>query len=319
MEIARTLEALDPFAGRSVVTVGNFDGVHRGHQMVISNVLARAEELNARSVAVTFDPHPSHVLRDGPKLPLLTTTEQKLELLAATGLDTALVLPFTDDLRHWSARHFAEAVLRDRLNAVEVHEGENFRFGFGAELGIEGLTDLGHECAFAVRAYHPLLLRGEPVSSSRIRRLLTAGALPEARALLGRPHAIISTPAPGRGYGTRFAVPTINLAPSQAQLPAKGVYVTTLRIGAEPHTSRMFRGVTNVGDRPTFGAASFAVETHLFAFEPVDLDEKTPLELTFLHRLRDEQRFDDPAALRAQIGHDVRHAERFFALCARLS
>lgn len=300
------------------MTVGNFDGVHRGHRMVIANVLERARALNARAIAVTFNPHPAHVLHTETRLPLITPLPQKLALLAETGLDAVLVLPFTEELRHWTARHFAEAMLRDALHAVEVHEGENFRFGHGAEAGIDGLTALGSDCGFTVRAWHPLVLRGGPISSSRIRRLIVDGKLAQARALLGRPFSITSTPASGRGYGTRYAVPTINLAPYCDLLPVNGVYITTLRIG-ESTSARVFRGVTNAGNRPTFGADSFAVETHLFGFEPVDLTEQTPLELTFLHRIREERRFPSPEELRAQIMRDVAHAQRFFALCDRLS
>jgi riboflavin kinase / FMN adenylyltransferase len=309
MQIARSLTELGS-VDSSVVTIGNFDGVHCGHRMVIASVLKRARELNTSAVAVTFDPHPAHVLHTASRLPLITPLAEKLRLLAETGLDQVLVLPFTDELRHWTARHFAERVLRDSLHAVEVHEGETFRFGYQAEADIAGLSDLGRELGFGVKAYVPCIARGAAISSSRIRGLITAGNLHEARALLGRSFAILSTPAAGRGYGTRYAVPTINLAPYRDLLPAHGVYVTTLRIGE----GRVFRGVTNVGNRPTFGADSFAVETHLLDFEPVDLSESTPLELTFLRRLRDERKFESTEALRDQIQLDVRQALRFFAL-----
>jgi len=309
MQIARSLTELGS-VDSSVVTIGNFDGVHCGHRMVIASVLKRARELNTSAVAVTFDPHPAHVLHTASRLPLITPLAEKLRLLAETGLDQVLVLPFTDELRHWTARHFAERVLRDSLHAVEVHEGETFRFGYQAEADIAGLSDLGRELGFGVKAYVPCIARGAAISSSRIRGLITAGNLHEARALLGRSFAILSTPAAGRGYGTRYAVPTINLAPYRDLLPAHGVYVTTLRIGE----GRVFRGVTNVGNRPTFGADSFAVESHLLDFEPVDLSESTPLELTFLRRLRDERKFESTEALRDQIQLDVRQALRFFAL-----
>jgi len=309
MQIARSLTELD-FSGRSVVTIGNFDGVHCGHRMVIAAVLERARALNASAIAVTFDPHPAHVLHTASRLPLITPLEEKLRLLAETGLDQVLVLPFTDELRHWTARHFAEWVLRDALRAVEVHEGETFRFGYQAETDIAGLSELGRELGFGVKAYVPCIARGAAISSSRIRALIAAGNLHQARALLGRSFSIRSTPASGRGYGTRYAVPTINLAPYPELLPAHGVYVTTLRIGDD----RVFRGVTNVGNRPTFGADSFAVESHLLEFEPVDLSETTALELTFLRRLRAERRFESSEALRDQIQRDVRRALRFFAL-----
>jgi riboflavin kinase / FMN adenylyltransferase len=315
VKIVRSLAELDLYASPTVVTVGNFDGVHCGHRMVIASVLQRARELNAQAVAVTFDPHPAHVLHTESRLPLITPLAEKLDLLEATGLDLTLVLPFTEELRHWTARHFAERVLHEALHAVEVHEGETFRFGHQAEADIAGLSQLGREFGFNVRTYEPRLARGAAISSSRIRRLIASGNLHEARALLGRSFSVRSTPASGRGYGTRYTVPTINLAPYADLMPAHGVYITTLKIGTE----QTFRGVTNIGNRPTFGADSFAVETHLFNFEPIALDETTPLELTFLRRLRPEQRFDSPEALRAQIGRDVQHALRYFALADALS
>lgn len=314
MKIARSLAELDSFTSPAVVTVGNFDGVHCGHRMVIASVLERARELRAQAVAVTFDPHPAHVLRTDSHLPLITPVAEKLELLADTGLDLVLVLPFTEELRHWTARHFAERVLHDALHAVEVHEGETFRFGHRAEADIAGLSQFGLELGFGVRTYVPRIARGAAISSSRIRGLIAAGNLHEARALLGRSFSIRSTPAPGRGYGTRYAVPTINLAPYAELLPAHGVYITTLKVAGEP----VFRGVTNIGNRPTFGADSFAVEIHLLNFEPIALDESTPLQMMFLRRLRPERRFDSPEALRAQIGLDVQHAQRYFALADAL-
>jgi riboflavin kinase/FMN adenylyltransferase len=313
MKIARSLSEIASFNSPSVVTIGNFDGVHCGHRMVIAAVRERAQQLGVPSAAVTFDPHPAHVLRIDSRLPLITPLDHKLDLLAATGLDQILVLPFTDELRHWTARHFAETVLRDALHAVEVHEGETFRFGYNAQADIAGLSELGAELGFTVRTYEPRIARGAAISSTRIRSLIAGGNMHEARALLGRSFSVRSTPASGRGYGTRYAVPTVNLAPYPDLLPAHGVYITTLRVGSGD-SSRLFRGVTNVGNRPTFGADSFAVETHLLDFEPIDLTEQTPLEMTFLQRLRPERRFESPEALRKQIGLDVARAQRYFAL-----
>jgi len=313
LQIARSIAELASITTPSVVTIGNFDGVHCGHRMVIASVIDRAKTVNARSVAVTFHPHPAHILHDGPRLPLITPLAEKLTLLAETGLDLALVLPFDADLRLWSAQQFAQSVLAEGLHAIEVHEGETFRFGHNAEADITDLERLGQDLGFTVHAFQPFVVRGAAVSSSRIRKLIAAGALSEARALLGRSFSILSTPASGRGYGTRYAVPTINLAPYPELLPANGVYITTLRVGSGKQ-AKLFRGVTNAGNRPTFGEDSFAVETHLLDFEPIDLTESTPLELTFLHRLRDEQRFPTPEALRAQIGQDVRRTQRYFAL-----
>ena len=316
MQVARSLAELGSANVASVVTIGNFDGVHCGHQTVIAAVIARARALDARSVVVTFDPHPSHVVGNYPRTPLITPLPAKLELLAKTGLDLALVLPFTEELRLWTARQFAQRVLCNALGTLEIHEGETFRFGHQAEADIHGLARLGEEMCFRVQAYQPIVRRGAPVSSSRIRSLIQAGDVRRARALLGRPFTVDSTPASGRGYGTRYAVPTVNLAVYPELLPGNGVYITTLRIG-EGADATHFRGVTNAGNRPTFGADSYAVETHLFDFKPLPLTEETPLRLTFLERIREEQRFASPEALRAQIGLDVASAERFFRLCDR--
>lgn len=322
-ELAALPRASDP----AVVTIGNFDGVHTGHQTVIRAVRERARERNARCVVVTFDPHPSHVLSSAKPCPLITPLPRKLELLAATGVDLTLVLPFNEALYTLTARQFAKQVLCDALHTIEIHEGETFRFGHRAEADIAGLSQLGQELCFAVKTYEPILRRGAPVSSSRIRALIADGDIHTARTLLGQSFSLDSTPASGRGYGTRYAVPTINLAikglgstaaDAPVLLPGNGVYVTSLRIGEGPQ-ARTFAGVTNAGNRPTFGADSYAIETHLFNFEPVDLTERTPLRLEFLYRLREERRFPNPEALKAQIGHDVQKAQRYLRLCPKLS
>jgi len=314
VKIYRSLSELPADFGPAVATIGNFDGVHRGHQWVIAEVIARAKSLGATSLAITLDPHPARVLGKQTGLTLITPLEEKLALLAATGIDAALILPFDLDLSRLTAREFASTVLRDAARVIEVHEGENFRFGHHAEAGTDGLAQLGRELGFAVRAYAPRALRGGAVSSSRVRRLLAAGDVSHARALLGRPYTILSTPASGRGYGTKYTVPTINLSPYAELLPANGVYITAMTIG-EGDTAETFEAVTNVGNRPTFGEDSFTVESHLLNFHPIALDESTPIRLAFLKYLRPEIRWPSPDALRAQIGVDVARARRFFTLC----
>jgi riboflavin kinase/FMN adenylyltransferase len=318
LKIYRQLADLPTPATPVVATIGNFDGVHLGHQGVIAEVISRARFLGGESLAITFDPHPARVLRPENLQPHITPLARKLELLSATGIDATLVLPFTDALRHMSSRNFARDILVNAIRATEVHEGENFRFGYHAEAGIDGLEVLGRELGFSVVIYAPRVVRGAPISSSRIRALLAAGDVSHARALLGRPFAIDSNPAPGRGYGTKYAVPTINLAPYPELLPANGVYITTLAIGSGEH-AETFEAVTNVGNRPTFGADSFAVESHLLNFHPVDLTERTPLRLTFLRRLRSERPFPTVQDLRDQIARDVTRARRYFTLCDSLA
>ncbi len=313
MEILRSIEAVGAAGGAAfgpvVATVGNFDGVHCGHRWILERVRQRARTLGVRSAVVTFDPHPARALRPEQPRPMITPLERKLELLAETGVDAAVVLPFTAKLAAMRAREFVEEVLVGRLGVRELHEGENFRFGRGAEGDTDHLRALGEAMGFGVVAHGPEYMRGGVVSSSRIRGLLAEGRLSEARHLLGRSFSVDSRPASGRGYGTRYAVPTINLAPYEELLPAHGVYVTRLRVG-----SRWWEAVTNVGDRPTFGADSFAVESYLLDFEPMELTEETPLRLEFLCRLRGERRWESPEALKAQIGRDVGRARRFLGL-----
>jgi riboflavin kinase / FMN adenylyltransferase len=314
MQIFRQLADVPSDFGPSIATIGNFDGVHCGHQWVIAEVVTQARSLGIRSIAITFDPHPARVVRPESIQPLITPRSQKLQLLAETGVDAVLVIPFTNELSRMTARTFATEVLAHTLQVTHLHEGENFRFGYQAEAGVESLEALGGELGFGVRVYAPRHLRGETISSSRVRQMIAEGDMNHVRALLGRSFAICSTPASGRGYGTRYTVPTINLAPYAELLPANGVYITTLTVGAGS-SSENFDAVTNVGNRPTFGADSFTVESHLLNFHPIELHEDTPLTLTFLRRLRAEMRWPNSEALKEQIGRDVAKAKRYFNIC----
>jgi riboflavin kinase/FMN adenylyltransferase len=313
MKIYRSLSEIPADLGPTVATIGNFDGVHRGHQLVIGEVIARAQALNAKSLAITFDPHPGRFLRPEIPLSLITPLPDRLELLRQTGIDATLVLPFDATLSHTTARDFAN-ILRSQLRVIELHEGENFRFGYQAEAGVDSLDVMGRQLGFHVSVYTPCSTHGHVISSSAIRQLIAQGNVSRARALLGGPFAIHSTPASGRGYGTLYTVPTINLAPYSELIPAIGVYITTLTVADET-----FDAVTNVGNRPTFGEDSFTIESHLLNFHPIELHEQTPLTLRFLHRLRDEIRWPSPEALREQIGRDVRKAQRYFHLCRTLT
>ena len=314
MQVFRQLEQIPADFGPTVASIGNFDGVHLGHQLVLAQLRASAAAQSARSVAVTFDPHPLHVLRPQTCPRLITPLETKLELLAGSGVDATLVLPFTWELSRMRAAEFVLAIVRDALHAVEVHEGANFRFGYRAEGGIAELRELGKEMGFAVVIHDACQVRGLTVSSSRIRDLLSHSALSTARALLGHGFFVDSTPASGRGIGGKLTVPTINLAPYTELLPPNGVYVTQLRVDGE-----WFDAVTNVGNRPTFGEDSFAVESYLLNFRPMDLTEQTPLRLLFHRRLREEQRWPSPEALKAQIMRDVGRAKRYLHLKHLLS
>jgi riboflavin kinase/FMN adenylyltransferase len=295
--------------GPSVAAIGNFDGVHLGHQEILSSVVQEAQLLSAQAVAITFDPHPEQFLNPSATPRLLTPIDERLRLLALTGIDAVVVLPFDVALASLSAREFVQSILVDAVAVRSLHEGGNFRFGHRAEAGVAELNAFGAEFGFAVHVHAPVRVRGLEVSSSAIRDYVASGDMTRARCMLGRPFEIRSTPARGRGIGTRLLVPTVNLAAYDGQLPAFGVYVTRLTVAG-----RNFQAVTNVGNRPTFGAASFAVESYILNFEPIELDDQTPLELEFLHRLRGEREWPSPEALKAQIFKDVAKAKRYFRL-----
>ena len=317
----RTFHKLDDIPrdfGPALVSVGNFDGVHRAHRHVIDEIVRRAKAGNAQSVVVTFDPHPARILRPDHSLKLLTPLPEKLRLLEATGVDAVLLLPFSRDLSLMTPHQFAHEILKKRLHAREVHEGYNFRFGHKAAGNIELLRGLGKEkeMGFEVHDYPEMRLRGEQVSSSHIRKLLAEGGVSRARHLLARPFSILSTAGRGRGYGSKYTVPTINLARYEELVPKDGVYITRTRIGGGTN-NECFDSVTNVGNRPTFGADSFAIETHLLNFHPLELAAETEVEIHFLDRLRDEIKFPSVEALKEQIGRDVRKAQKYLRRLGR--
>ncbi len=312
MRVFRHLEEVPADFGPAVISVGNFDGVHRGHQAVLAQVVRRANEQGARSLAVTFEPHPTRILRPDVAPRLITPLPRKLELLAATGLEATLVLPFSRDLSLTPPRKFAEDILGKRLRALEVHEGANFHFGHKAQGEVRRLAEYGREAGYEVNIYPEMKVRGDKVSSSRVRELLKQGKVARARQLLGRVFSLVSTPGRGRGYGHKYTVPTINLSQYDELVPGDGVYVTRTRINGE-----CFDSVTNAGYRPTFGHESFAVETHLLNFHPIELTAQTEVELFFLYRLRGEIKFASVEALREQIAHDVRRTRHYFHLAPK--
>jgi riboflavin kinase / FMN adenylyltransferase len=311
MHVFHKLEEVPANFGPTFISVGNFDGVHRAHAHVLREIVLRARANGGKAVAVTFEPHPARILKpeSGPKL--LTPLPEKLRWLEGTGIDAVLVLPFGRDLSLMTPRQFAERVLKKGLHAREVHEGFNFRFGHKAAGDVKMLAEFGHEMGFDVKFYQEMTVRGETVSSTQIRKLIAAGRVSRARHLLARPFCILGVPGRGRGYGSKYTVPTINLARYEELVPKDGVYITWTRVGTE-----RFDSVTNVGNRPTFGAELFAIETHLLNFHPIELTPDTEVEICFLERVRDEIKFPSVDALREQIARDVKKARRYFHLLA---
>jgi riboflavin kinase/FMN adenylyltransferase len=314
MNVFHRLDDVPAHFGRTYVSVGNFDGVHRAHASVLREIVDRARAGRGKAVAVTFDPHPARILKPDAGLKLLTPTREKLRWLEGTGVDAVLVLPFGRDLSLMTPRQFAERVLKKGLHAREVHEGFNFRFGHRAAGDVQMLSEFGREMGFDVTVYPEMQARGETVSSTQIRKLIAAGRVSRARHLLGRPFCILSTPGRGRGYGSKYTVPTINLSRYEELVPKDGVYITWTRVGSE-----RFDSVTNVGNRPTFGTELFAIETHLLNFHPIELTPETEVEICFLQRLRDEIKFPSVDALREQIARDVKKARRYFYLLSKMS
>jgi riboflavin kinase / FMN adenylyltransferase len=312
MHVFHKLTDIPADFGPTIVSVGNFDGVHRAHISVLKEIADRAHTQNLKSVAVSFEPHPIRILRPDSGLKLLTPALERVRLLEGSGVDAVLLLPFTRDLSLMTPKQFAHDVLKSGLRAREIHEGYNFHFGHKAAGDVQLLAAFGNDMGFEVKVYPEMRLRGEPVSSSHIRKLLNEGRVNRARHLLARPFSIISTPGRGRGYGSKYTVPTINLSRYEELVPKDGVYMTRTRVAQE-----CFDSVTNVGNRPTFGADSYAIETHLLNFHPIELAPDTEVEIHFLDRVRDEIKFPSVDALREQIGRDVKKAQRYFHLLNR--
>ena len=285
-----------------VVTVGNFDGVHLGHRALVARTVAEARGAKGTAVVLTFDPHPARVLRPGRAPRELSTLPQKEELLAGLGIDALVVVPFTTELAARSADAFVADVLVAALGVRVVVVGESFRFGHRQSGDVRRLEALGGDLGFGVRAMAPLLLDGQPISSSRVRDALGAGDVATARALLGRSYFVDARVVRGDGRGKALGVPTANLEPENEVIPGQGVYAghCWLPDGEERPA------VVNVGSRPTFGRGGITVEAHLLDFAG-DL-YGSRVRLSFEVRLRGEQRFADEEALVAQILRDIARA-----------
>ena len=313
MRIIRDLHELEPLRRPSVVTVGNFDGVHLAHQRLLRSVVETARQTGqtgttgAVAAAVTFEPHPARVLAPERAPKLLTPLERKARLIEEQGIGLLVILPFTREFSCLSPLEFVSQVITEKLRAAVVEVGPNFRFGHGQAGDVALLTELGREQGFRTEVLPAVEVQGERVSSSRIRDLLSEGRVGAAGRLLGRPFAVYGSIVQGIGVGRKQTVPTLNLAPYEEQLPKRGVYVTQTKVGRDTYES-----VTNVGHKPTFGEHRLTVESFLLSFSG-EINEAA-MEVEFLHRLRDEMKFPSPAALKTQIQKDARRSVRFFRL-----
>lgn len=291
----------------SAVTVGVFDGVHRGHRSIIDRAVGAADEQGLRAVAVTFDPHPMAVVRPDEAPPLLQPVDERVDLLAATGADLVVVLPFTRELSQLAPAVFVERVLAGSLATRHVVVGANFRFGHRAAGDVATLRELGAEHGFSAEAVPLRQLGDVPISSTEIREHLQGGGVAWAAEALGRAWRYTGEVVRGDGRGRTIGVPTANVvAPEDVVRPGGGVYAARAT-----HPRGTWDAVVNVGTRPTFAGTTTTVEAHLLdASERADdLDlYGTRLRLAFLARLRDERRFDGPDELVAQIHRDIEAA-----------
>ncbi len=294
-----------PSGRRAVLSVGNFDGLHLGHQKILRQVIACAQEQKAIAGVITFDPHPLKVLRPGNAPPLVEIIGQRIERFAAIGLDAALVLRFDRALAELTPEEFVRGVLVEELKTAEVLVGQNFRFGHRQQGHVDTLRDLGLRFGFSVEIVEPVIIDDEFVSSTGVRTAIAEGRVAHAAHLLGRPFALTGEIVRGAGRGSTVLFPTLNLAPAQELLPKVGVYATENWV-----EGRWYRSATNVGFRPTFDGTLLGIESHLFDFSREIT--KGRMEVRFCERLRDEKKFSGAPELRAQIAADLRDVREYF-------
>ena len=288
---------------RTVVTVGNFDGVHLGHRAILGLVCQRAQELDCQPVALTFDPHPMKVLNPEGNLRLLTTPAQKIELLKSAGL-SVVVVPFTREFAAIPAREFVRKYFLERLKAREVVVGHDYCFGYKREGNIELLKEMGQALGFTVQVVWAVEVDSAVVSSSLIRAMLRLGKVREANNLLGRAYGVTGQVVAGKGRGAKLlGVPTANLTPENDLLPASGIYAVWVK-----RDSQRLPGVANIGTCPTFDSQDLTLEVHLLDFNG-DLYGES-LQVDFAARLREERRFPSIGDLAAQIRADMAEARR---------
>ncbi|HLJ48059.1 MAG TPA: bifunctional riboflavin kinase/FAD synthetase [Bryobacteraceae bacterium] len=299
----------------AAVTIGNFDGVHIGHRRLIRRVAEIAREHGWTPALLTFNPHPTRIVAPERAPKLLTTAERRNELARSEGIERIEVLPFTKELSQLTPEEFVKRILVDNLRAKAVVVGDNFRFGNRAAGNVATLRELGKKYGFETEVCHGVKTHGRAISSSEIRRLIQSGLVSRACRMLGRPYALDGEVVSGHGIGSSKTVPTLNLATLAEVLPKPGVFITRTR---DLDNARKWNSITNVGYRPTFGGDDhLSIET--FLLDPLTGETPRRISVEFLKRIRDEKKFDDAEALKAQILRDVARAQTYFRRIASSS
>ncbi len=312
-QLFRTAEEARGQFGPSVVTMGNFDGVHIGHRHLVETACEIARERGWASGVLTFDPHPRRVLLPGQPTYLLTTLEERVAHLESLGAQRIMTMPFTRAVAQLTPEEFVQKVLSETLGARAVVVGDNFRFGHRQAGTCETLKELGGKLGFEVHFVPQVRYRGDAVSSSLVRRLIQRGAVARAGRLLGRCYALTGQVVKGQGIGSKQTVPTLNLATDAEVLPAKGVYITSVTDLAD---GRQWPSITNVGMRPTFDGTALTIESYLLTA----LEGGTPegIRVEFRRWVREERKFADAGELRTQILKDVGRARAYWRRVQRL-
>jgi len=305
--IYRSLAEVTGDFGPCAITIGNFDGVHNGHRQIMRRVVSIAREHGWKSAVLTFDPHPTKLVAPARAPRLLSTPEQRARLIEEQGIDEVLILPFTAEIAKLTPDQFVHEILADTLKARAVLVGDNFRFGNRAAGDAKVLVELGRKYGFDVEITGTIAWRKQIISSSEIRRLIEAGDVAHACRMLGRPYMLEGVVVRGEGVGSKQTVPTLNLDTQAEVLTKTGVYITRTH---EHERKREWPSITNVGYRPTFDGHRLTIETYLLA--PLDGDPPKEIAVEFLRRVRDERKFQDAAALKAQILRDVGRAQVYF-------
>lgn len=309
--IARSLDQAAGFKP-CALTIGNFDGVHRAHRRLLRATVEAARRAGLRPAVLMFDPHPSCVVAPERAPRLLTSPDERCELIRGEGIEHVLIQPFTAELSRLTPEEFATRFLRDGLGAKHVIVGENFRFGCKQAGDTQTLKELGARLGFEVHLLQTVRWRGRRVSSGEVRKLVAMGDVSIAGRLLERPYAISGEIVRGFGIGSKQTVPTLNLRTEAPVLPARGVYITRT---TDPASARQWNSITNIGYRPTFGDTcggddTLSIET--FLLDPLEGATPERIRLEFLRRVRDERKFESPEALKAQILRDVGRAKAYF-------